>query len=83
MVTSAVSVIAGEPICTPPDDVAIARPMAVVSTVAATVIGSAISRVLVEGISKRSTAVRPVTVIEFTADTAKVPMETLLVLRTV
>ena len=83
VVTAAARVMAGEPICTPPDDVVIVRPMTVVSTVAATEIGSAISRVLVEEISKRSTAASPVTVIEFTADTAKVPMETLLVLRTV
>ena len=75
--------MAGEPICTPPDEVVIARPTTVVSTVAATEIGSAISRLLVEGISNRSTAVSPDTAIEFTADTAKVPMETLLVLRTV
>ena len=81
--TLAPSVIAGDPMLTPPDGELIARLMTLVSTVLVTTCGAVISRTLVEGISNRSTAARPVTEIDFTVVTENVPIEMLLVFRTV
>jgi hypothetical protein len=75
--------ITGDPMLRPPDGVLIARLMTLVSTVLVTTSGEVISRALFEGISNRSTAARPDTEIDFTAVTANVPTDMLLVFRTV